>query len=408
MKHVDVLVIGAGAAGCFAAIQAKAHHPGLNVVILEKSNKALSKVRVSGGGRCNVTNVLSDPQELSVNYPRGSRFLRKAFHVFSSEHMKQWLEERNVPLRLYPDGCYFPESNSSETIISLFLDELKKGKTEILFQQGVSDIEQVDNGLLVRTDKDVWLAQNVICTTGGHPKRSGFDYLGTLDLKIVEPVPSLFTFNLPDNSIVDLMGIVKEEATVRLAGEKWSGDGPLLVTHWGLSGPAILKCSAFGARLLAEKGYEAEFAVNWTGGLKPNEVQDEIQRQTKSQKHIGNMPLFGIKSRLWNYLLERSGVVSETPWNSLGSKSVNRLTEVLVNSIFRMKGKTTFKEEFVTAGGVDLSEIDVQTMQSKRIPGLFFAGEVMDIDGITGGFNFQAAWTTAFIAGKSVRGEEQV
>jgi len=402
MKQVDVLVIGAGAAGCFAAIQAKAHHPKASVVILEKSNKALSKVRISGGGRCNVTNVLSDPHELSLNYPRGTRFLRKAFHVFSSDQMKQWLEERNVPLRLYPDGCYFPETNSSETIISLFQSELKKGKTEIQFQQGVTKIEQTKNGLLVTTDKETWLAENVICTTGGHPKRSGFDYLSTLDLKIVEPVPSLFTFNLPDNSIVELMGIVKEEATVRLAGEKWIGDGPLLVTHWGLSGPAILKCSAFGARLLAEKGYEAEFSVNWTGGLKPNVVQEEIQKHTKSLKHIGNVPLYGIKSRLWNYLIERAGISPETVWNNLGSKAMNRLVEVLVNSNFKMKGKTTFKEEFVTAGGVDLTEIDVLTMQSKRIPGLFFAGEVMDIDGITGGFNFQAAWTTAFIAGKSV------
>lgn len=403
MKQVDVLVIGAGAAGCFAAIQAKAYHPKASVVILEKSNKALAKVRISGGGRCNVTNVLSDPQELSANYPRGARFLRKAFHVFSSDHMKQWLEERNVPLRLYPDGCYFPESNSSETIISLFLSELSKGKTPIHFQQGVTSIEQTENGLVVTTDKETWLARNVICTTGGHPKRSGFSYLDALDLKIVEPVPSLFTFNLPENNIVELMGIVKEEATVRLAGEKWSGEGPLLVTHWGLSGPAILKCSAFGARLLSEKGYESEFAVNWTGGLKPNEVQEEIQQHAKSLKHIGNVPLFGIKSRLWNFLLERAGITPETIWNALGSKSINRLVEVLVNSTFKMKGKTTFKEEFVTAGGIDLSEIDVQTMQAKRIPGLFFAGEVMDIDGITGGFNFQAAWTTAFIAGKSVR-----
>lgn len=403
MKQTDVIVIGAGAAGCFAAIQAKAHHPKASVVILEKSTKALSKVRVSGGGRCNVTNVISDPQELSENYPRGARFLRKAFHEFSSNDMKRWLEERRVLLRLYPDGCYFPESNSSETIIALFLDELKKGGIPILFQQGVNTIEANEDGFIVQTDKETWQTKNVICTTGGHPKLSGFSYLSALEIRLVEPVPSLFTFNLPDNTIVELMGIVNEDSSARLVGEKWSGDGPLLVTHWGLSGPAILKCSAFGARTLAEKGYETEFFVNWTGGLKSDEVMHELKNSLSSGKQVANTPLFGVKSRLWNYLLEKAGIVPETTWKSLGNKSLNRLAEVLVNSSFRMKGKTTFKEEFVTAGGVDLSEIDVKTMQSKRHPGLFFAGEVMDIDGITGGFNFQSAWTTAFIAGKSVR-----
>ena len=227
----DVIVIGAGAAGCFAAIQAKAKYPNANVVILEKSNKALSKVRISGGGRCNVTNVLSDPSELSQNYPRGARFLKKAFHQFSSNHMKTWLEERNVPLKLYPDGCYFPESNSSETIINLFLKELGKGNVEIKFGEGVSTIRKNEEGLEVVTQHGTWLARNVICTTGGHPKRSGFEYLANLELVIVEPVPSLFTFNLPNDPIVELMGIVKEQAVARLNGEKWTGDGPLLVTH---------------------------------------------------------------------------------------------------------------------------------------------------------------------------------
>jgi predicted Rossmann fold flavoprotein len=403
MKEIDVLVVGAGAAGCFAAIQTNHFHPSASVVILEKSLNALSKVRISGGGRCNVTNVISDPQELSLHYPRGQRFLKKAFHQFSSNEMKLWLEKHNVKLRLYPDGCYFPESNTSETIISLFQNELKRAGTPIEFQQGVTEIRKEDDSFIVTTNKDSWRAKNVICTTGGHPKISGFSYLSTFDLKLVDPVPSLFTFNLPDNSIVDLMGIVKEEAIVRLAGEKWSGDGPLLVTHWGLSGPAILKCSAFGARILSEKGYEHEFVVNWTGGMKPDMVSQELIAQLKSQKQIGNTPQFGIKSRLWNHLLERSSIPVDASWVSLSTKSMNRLTETLVNCSFKMKGKTTFKEEFVTAGGVDLSEIDVQTMQAKRIPGLFFAGEIMDIDGVTGGFNFQAAWTTAFIAGKSIK-----
>ena len=400
---VDVLVIGAGAAGCFAAIQARAKYPTAKICILEKSNKALAKVRVSGGGRCNVTNVISNPAELSRNYPRGERFLKKAFHTFSSNHMKSWLEERGVPLRLYPDGCYFPQSNSSETIIELFQKELANGDISIHFHQGVSKIEKVGQHFVVTTQDQSWETQNVICTTGGHPKRSGFSYLEAFGVEIIEPVPSLFTFNLQENSIVELMGIVKEEAIARLKGEKWTGDGPLLVTHWGLSGPAILKCSAFGARILHDSGYDYEFSVNWTGGMKQNEVQEVLNAHLQSGKQIGNTPQFELKSRLWVYLLGKAGIKSDVTWKSLNAKNINKLTEELINSSFHMKGKTTFKEEFVTAGGVDLNFVDVNTMEHKQISGLFFAGEVLDIDGITGGFNFQSAWTTAFIAGNSVR-----
>ena len=400
---VDVLVIGAGAAGCFSAIQARAKNPNAKICILEKSNKALAKVKISGGGRCNVTNVLSNPSELSRNYPRGERFLKKAFHTFSSNDMKSWLEERGVPLRLYPDGCYFPASNSSETIIQLFLKELSIGEIPIHFQESVSRIEKIENCFKVTTQNVVWEADNVICTTGGHPKRSGFNYLEELGVEIIDPVPSLFTFNLQNDSIVELMGIVKEEAIARLNGEKWFGDGPLLVTHWGLSGPAILKCSAFGARILHDSGYDYVFSVNWTGGLKQNEVQEFIIGQLQSAKQIGNTPQFDIKARLWNYLVNKAGIKSDVTWKSLNSKNINKLTEELVNSSFHMKGKTTFKEEFVTAGGVDLNAVDVNTMEHKQISGLFFAGEVLDIDGITGGFNFQSAWTTAFIAGNSVK-----
>lgn len=399
---VDVLVIGAGAAGCFAAIQAKTKFPEASVCILEKSNKALSKVKISGGGRCNVTNVISDPVELSRNYPRGERFLKKAFHQFSSDDMKRWLEDRNVKLRLYPDGCYFPESNSSETIIQLFQNELRKGNVPIHFHEGVTEIKKTDNHFQVTSTNTTWEATNVICTTGGHPKLTGFNYLEDFGVKIIPPVPSLFTFNLPDDSIVELMGIVKEEATARLKGEKWNGDGPLLVTHWGLSGPAILKCSAFGARILHDADYNYNFSVNWTGDLKPDDVMSELKAQLESSKQIGNTPMFAIKSRLWNYLLERSNIKSDATWKSLNTKNLNKLTEELVNGSFKMQGKTTFKEEFVTAGGVDLNQIDVNRMEHKNISGLFFAGEVMDIDGITGGFNFQAAWTTAYIAGNSV------
>lgn len=398
----DVIVIGGGAAGCFAAIQAGTHFPGARIRILEKGNKPLAKVRISGGGRCNVTNVLSDPSELAVNYPRGERFLKKAFYTFSSNHMKSWLSEKGVELRLYPDGCYFPVSNDSETIISCFLQELERLRIPITTGCKVDKIAQTADGWEIEARGERLVTSKVILTAGGQPKMNGFQLLEKLDLKIVHPVPSLFTFNMPDEPIRDLMGIVQEHASVKIAGEKWSCQGPLLITHWGMSGPAVLKCSAFGARLLEMKGYHSGILVNWTGELQTGEVRSELEKWQKSEKRISNVPQFGIKSRLWLFLLKKAGIREEQRWTEMGPKQLNRLSEVIANDAYTMKGKTTFKEEFVTAGGIDLSEIDVKTMQSKKYNGLFFAGEVMDIDGITGGFNFQAAWTTAFIAGKSV------
>lgn len=402
MKQVDVLVVGAGAAGCFSAIQAAHHYPNLSIVILEKSKQALAKVKISGGGRCNVTNELSDPSELSRKYPRGERFLKKAFYQFTSSDMKQWLAERGIPLKLYPDGCYFPVSNDSQTIIDCFLSELKRNKVDLLLNHGVRSIVQHENGFLVETDSEKWLAKKVILTTGGHPKQSTFSYLSELPLQFVEPVPSLFTFNLPNHSIRELMGIVTQNASVRIAGSKWNQEGPLLITHWGLSGPAVLFASAFGARELAQANYEKDFHVNWVEGRSVNETVESLQALRSSKKQLQNTPLFELKSRLWNALVEKAGLDISRTWDQLSDKQINRLAEELAVSHFHLSGKTTFKEEFVTAGGIDLSTIDVQTMQSKIVPGLFFAGEVMDIDGVTGGFNFQAAWTTAYIAGKHV------
>ncbi len=402
MKRVDVLVVGAGAAGCFSAIQAAHYNPQLSIVILEKSKQALAKVKISGGGRCNVTNVLSDPAELSRKYPRGERFLKKAFYQFSSKDMKRWLEERGVPLKLYPDGCYFPLSNDSQTIIDCFLNELNVLGVDLYLNQGVRSIVQQNEGFLIETDQEKWFSKKVVLTTGGHPKQSAFSYLSELPLKFVEPVPSLFTFNLPNNPIRELMGIVTQNAMVRISGGKWNQEGPLLNTHWGLSGPAILFASAFGARDLAQVNYEKDFHVNWVNGKSVLETVGLLKEMSNSKKQIQNTPMFDLKSRLWNALVEKSGIDNERTWEQLSEKQLNRLAEELSVSHFHLSGKTTFKEEFVTAGGIDLSTIDVQTMQSKIVPGLFFAGEVMDIDGVTGGFNFQAAWTTAFIAGKAV------
>lgn len=403
MKELDVLVIGAGAAGCFSAIKASENFKQAKIVILERSAKPLAKVRISGGGRCNVTNVISDPEELSKHYPRGERFLKKAFYQFSSSDMKTWLESRNVPLKLYPDGCYFPVSNDSQTIIDCFLNELKKNGVQLLLNQRVEEIKKLDSGLFeIRTPEDVFHSKAVIVTTGGQPKISGFELLKGFDLKIVPPVPSLFTFNMPNESIKELMGIVQENALVKIIGEKWTSSGPLLITHWGMSGPAVLKSSAFGARILELKGYKSQIAVNWTGEENQEIVREAIREFVKSNKLAVNTPLYAIKSRLWTYLVEKAGIPNQFKCSELTPKHQNKLVEVLVNDLYLMEGKTTFKEEFVTAGGVDLNEINVQTMESKKIPGLFFAGETLDIDGVTGGFNFQAAWTTAAIAGKNV------
>lgn len=402
MFRSDVLIIGAGAAGCFAAIQAARTYPHLSIAILEKSKQPLSKVKISGGGRCNVTNVLSDPSELSKKYPRGERFLKKAFYQFSSKDMVAWLRERDVPLRLYPDGCYFPESNDSQTIIDCFLSELKRCGVTIHLQKGVQEIRQTEHGFSAQTSQGNWETKRVIVTTGGHPKITGFDYLKSLEISLVDPVPSLFTFNLPQHPIRELMGIVQQDAQVRLAGGKWNLSGPLLITHWGLSGPAILVTSAFGARELAGVQYEKDFHVNWTGGLSVNETVEVLREMKSSKKLVRNAPHFGMKSRLWEFLVTKAGIDAERTWEQCSDKQLLRLAEELAVGQFHVSGKTTFKEEFVTAGGVDLAHIDVQTMQHKRVPGLFFAGEVLDIDGITGGFNFQAAWTTGFIAGKHV------
>ncbi len=400
----DVVVIGAGAAGCFAAIQAAEHFPNATITILERGIKPLQKVKVSGGGRCNVTNVISDPSELSKNYPRGERFLKKAFYTFSSNEMKSWLEKKGVFLKLYPDGCYFPESNDSQTIIDCFLKEMKRLKIVLNLNERVDEVSQGNNGTWkIISNSNEYISKSVVISIGGQPKESGFSMLKSLDLKMITPFPSLFTFNLPEEkAIVPLMGIVNENTSVKIAGEKWATDGPLLITHWGFSAPAVLKCSAFGARILAEKKYNSAIIVNWTNQFSREEVDAKLWEQKNSQKYISNTPLFSIKSRLWEFLIEKAGIGKEQRWLDLPLKLKNRLFEILVADNYSMSGKTTFKEEFVTAGGVDLSEINVQTMEARRFPGLFFAGEALDIDGITGGFNFQSAWTTAFIAGKSV------
>ncbi len=397
----DIVIIGGGAAGFFAAIEAAG--TGKKVAIFERSAKLLAKVKISGGGRCNVTHACFDNAELATYYPRGSRQLRKAFGQFNAESTVNWFAKRGVKFYTLPDNCMFPESNSSQTIIDCFLREAQAKKIEIRTGMHVNKLEPLKNAFHIHLAEEIVYTRKVIVATGGSPKRSGLAWLDNLELDIVEPVPSLFTFNMPGNPVTELMGNVVEEARVRVEGTKLAASGPLLVTHWGMSGPAVLKLSAWGARILAERNYDFAILVNWLNDAREEQVQERIARCEKEAggKMMCNFNPFPLTNRLFENLLFRSKINGQTRWGELGKKNRQVLINTLINDRYPVKGKTTFKEEFVTAGGIALGEIDFKTMQSKKYPGLYFAGEVLDIDGITGGFNFQAAWTTGFIAGKN-------
>ena len=396
-----IAIVGGGAAGFFSAIHAKENFPNAEVLILEKSQKVLAKVKISGGGRCNVTNGCTDIKELAEAYPRGSRKLRKAFGFFNTKHTMEWFESRGVPLVIQEDNCVFPKSQNSQSIIDCFLGEVDRLGIEVLIGQSVKSILKVGTQFELKIGENVALFDKVIITTGGSPKRSGLQWLENLGHKIEDPVPSLFTFNMPQESIKELMGVVVENPAVSIQGTKLKSDGPLLITHWGMSGPAILKLSAFGARILSEKNYEFKTQVNWVHISNSDEVMNALSRimEEHPNKILANFRPYLLPERLWQYLIDRAGLSRQSTWNQLGKKALNKLVNVLTNDVYDVKGKTTFKEEFVTCGGVSLDSIDFKTMQSTAVPGLYFAGEVMDIDGITGGYNFQAAWTTAFIAG---------
>jgi len=400
----SIAVIGGGAAGFFAALSAKSANPNCNVFILERSAKVLSKVKISGGGRCNVTNATFEIDALSKNYPRGERFLRKAFAQFNAQSTVEWFESRGVRMKTYPDNCIFPQSNTSQSIIDCFLTEATDQNIDIIYQFHVQAIRKDNEVFTITSITGAEMkADAVIVTVGGQPKRSGISWVENLGHTSVDPVPSLFTFNMPNESIRELMGNVVEKCTVKIEGTKLMGQGPLLVTHWGMSGPAILQLSAWGARVLEGLNYQFFVLVNWL-----NETSEESLRgmlaATMTQhgaKKMSNLNPFPVTNRLWEFLVQRAEINPENRWNELGKKSINKLVNTMLNDRYAVSGKTTFKEEFVTAGGILLSEIEVKSMESKVISGLYFAGEVMDIDGITGGFNFQAAWTTGFIAGKN-------
>lgn len=397
-----VAVIGGGAAGFFAAISAKQHHPQAAVVLLEKSDKLLAKVRISGGGRCNTTHACHGIKELARHYPRGERFLRKAFEQWSVPDTIAWFAAQGVRLKTEADGRMFPDTDSSETIIDALQGAAQRSGVEVRLHCPVLGLERQGEGWSLRTHGGAEGFDRVIVATGGSPKREGLQWLADLGHRIVDPVPSLFTFNLPGEPIRALMGVVADPAQVRIAGTKLESTGPLLVTHWGFSGPAVLRLSAWGARELAACDYRFTALVNWTGGLAEEPVREELRalRDQQPDRKLRNAVPFKLPARLWEHLLRKAGADAEAPCRMLDRKALNRLVNTLTNDAYAAHGKTTFKEEFVTAGGVALDDVDPATMRSRVVPGLHFAGEVLDIDGITGGFNFQAAWTTGWIAGK--------
>ncbi len=401
----QLMVIGGGAAGFFCAINAARLNPELKVIILEKSGKLLSKVRISGGGRCNVTHACFDIPELVTKYPRGKNFVKKTLHWFNPVHTIQWFEKRGVALKTESDGRMFPATNTSQTIIDCLVSEANKYGVEILLNADVIKIEHSINGFNLHTATNKNFFTDYLCVScGGFPKTSHFNWLTALGHTIQEPVPSLFTFNIPDNPITSLMGVSVEQAAVKIIGSKLQNEGPLLITHWGLSGPAVLKLSAFAARELAERKYDFSILVNWLPQYNEQTLKEKwLQlRNSLSAQKVSNKNPFGLPNRLWLHLLQIAGVHEEIRWAEITSKQQNQLINNLVAQSFAVKGKTTFKEEFVTAGGINLAEIDASTMESKIIRDLFFAGEIIDVDGITGGFNFQHAWTSGFIAANAI------
>ena len=408
----QLIVIGGGAAGFFCAVNAARMSPHLKVTILEKTSKLLAKVKISGGGRCNLTHACFDIADMSKKYPRGENFVKKIFHQFFTTDTIKWFEERGVKLKVESDGRMFPVTDSSQTIIDCLMKEAERFNVKIHLGTEVRSLKYEQDSFQLELSDFHHLTSDFVCVaSGGYPKSSMFHWLKELGHSIEDPVPSLFTFNLPTgqagmpgNPITKLMGVSVPDARVKIARTKLEEQGPLLITHWGMSGPVILRLSARGARELKERNWEFAISVNWLADYNEQQLAERFKSlrfEIASQK-IGNKNPFALPQRLWEFLLDHSGVNKEKRWADLPVKEQNKLVKNLCASEFAVKGKTTFKEEFVTAGGIKLNEVDANTMMSKKISNLFFAGEVLNVDGITGGFNFQHAWTSGYIAGKTI------
>ena len=411
----DVLVIGGGAAGFYAAIHVAEGSPKSKIAVLERGNEVLAKVKVSGGGRCNVTHAEFDPKELSRNYPRGEKELLGPFHTYASGDTIAFFDERGISLKIEEDGRMFPTTDSSQTIIDCFLSEAKRLQIAIHYKSPVVALEMEKDHWVIKTKSANFNAKKIILATGSNPKV--WELLRHLGHTIVAPVPSLFTFNIKDKRIMDIPGLSTMAEVHVLDYNKGKGnvygkkrkeavltsEGPLLVTHWGMSGPAILKLSAWGARILKEYDYNFQIQVNWVPEYHQNgllELFIEVKKVEK--KTIIRTKVLDIPKRLWINLVRASGIEDSDTWPDVSKAQLQNLAKQLTNGIFQVTGKSTFKEEFVTAGGVDLKEINFKTYESKLVPNLYFAGEIINVDAITGGFNFQNAWTGGYIAAQGV------
>ena len=405
-QNFDIIIVGGGAAGFFTAINIVEKNPKLKVAILERGSEVLSKVRISGGGRCNVTHACFEPNELVKFYPRGEKELRGPFHQFCSGDTVEWFSKHGVELKIEDDGRMFPVSNSSQTIIDCFLQATQKLGISVLTGQSVQSIFKKDNCWKIETQNENYIAEKLILATGSNPKI--WEMLQTFGHVIVNPVPSLFTFNIKDARIKELPG-VSAIVSVKVKDTKLTSTGPLLITHWGMSGPAILKLSAWGARILFEKNYQFTIFVNWLNDVDTDDTEKILKdlKQENAKKAVSKKSPFDlpngqfagarVPNRLWESLVLASNIPEETKWADLSKVQLQNLANQLTNSSFEVNGKSTFKEEFVTAGGINLKEINFKTMESKLHENLYFAGEIVNIDAITGGFNFQNAWTSGFI-----------
>lgn len=400
-----IAIIGGGAAGFFAAIRAREVNPDVDVVIYEKGKKPLAKVAVTGGGRCNLTNSFASVKDLKNVYPRGDKLMKRLFKTFDYRDTYEWFEHRGVPLVTQEDECVFPQSQSSQSIIDCLLKESSRLGVKVKTNYALDEITPQNGQLLLHFEghSEPVAAERVIITTGGHPTLSSFDYLKRLGHEIIAPVPSLFTFNVTDQAFRELMGTVVANAQMSVVGERMHSEGPLLITHWGMSGPCVLRLSSYAARWASECNYRFRVAVNWVGERNYGLVAQSLGSLSAQQgaRQLDNVHPFGLPSRLWTYLLQKSGIPPERRWGEIGRKGINRLTEILTNDVYTVEDKSRWRDEFVTCGGVALASISPNTLQSKHVDGLYFAGEVTDVDAVTGGFNLQAAWTMGYVAGEN-------
>lgn len=405
VKIYDLIVIGGGAAGFYGAVHAAEMKPGLQVLILEKTTKVLSKVKVSGGGRCNVTHHCFDPVRLSRHYPRGEKQLQNVFKIYDASKTVAWFEAKGVRLKIEEDGRMFPLTDNSQTIVDCLMKAALAMKIKLELGEGVISVVKQENYFIVdsQTGKK-FSCKNILIATGGNPNPQSYDWIASLGHKINNPIPSLFTFNDSEKKFSDLMGVAVSYAQVRIAGTKFMQEGPVLITHWGLSGPAVIKLSAWAAEYLHTIKYEFTALVSWIGNVKEEAIISQLSehKRLKGKQKVFSNPMFSLPQRLWEKFCKLSDIDENKIWSELPLKNQNRLMEFLIRCPFRIKGKTTFKEEFVTCGGVDLKEIELAKMQSKIVKGVYFAGEVLNIDGETGGFNFQSAWSTAYVAAQAI------